>query len=294
MLEDGIIDAKCQQKFFNNAWTRIRGGFATNKCASLLLQIDRDIRKISELTSITLEVEPLRINRRRKLRSRSLKAVRENAQSLFDILHLRWSGPCPCQLPHRANLQLSMLQDNEVNPLEEDSLTRFALLFFFETNSRISKPPPWYWRDIEVETSSRAQPQSGSSSVRFNIQPAPPIIPSRSKPPAARTLHPPVSASKIDDFCKVLVSAGLSSCCIGFLEDQQRRHQLFLVSGPGIRNEIVEETSLYYIINGNNKVLLGSREKYAFSVRKKVLLKLLISHKMLDRSVSCKCCPTTP
>lgn len=37
----------------------------------------------------------------------------------------------------------------------------------------------------------------------------------------------------------------------------------FLVSGPGIRNEIVDETSLNYIIHGNNKVSLGPREKYA-------------------------------
>lgn len=270
MLEDGTIDRKCQQKFFSSVWTRVRGGFATNKCASLLLEIDRDIRKISELTSVTLEVEPLRTYRRRKMRSRSIRAVRENAQSLFDILHLRWSSPCPCQLPHRANLQLSMLQDNEANPPEEDSLTRFALLFSFEKNSRFSKAPPWYWRDVEIETSPRAQPQPAAS-VRFNIQPAPTIT-SRSNSSAISTSHQPATAPKIDDLCKVLTPEGSPSCCLGFLEDQQRRHQLFLVSGPGIRNEIVDETSLNYIIHGNNKVLLGPREKYAHL--KEVLLRL--------------------
>ena len=266
MLEDGTVDEKSQQKFFSSVWMRIRGGFTTNKCASLLIEIDRDIRKISELTSITLEVEPLRIHRRRKIRSRSLRVVRENAQSLFDILHLRWSGPCPCQLPHRANLQLSMLQDNEANPPEEEGPTRFALLFSFEKNSRFSSPPPWYWRDIEVETSPRAQPHSGSSSVRFNITPAPSMVTSRPKPPAKSTLCQPAAGPKINDLCKALIPAGLSSCCLGFLEDQQRRHQLFLVSGPGIRNEIVDETSLYYIIHGTNKVSLGPREKYAPSI----------------------------
>ena len=265
MLEDGTIDENCRQKFFSSLWKRVRGGFETNKCASLLIDIDHDIRKISELTSITLEVEPLRIHRRRKIRSRSLRAVRENAQSLFDILHLRWSGPCPCQLPHRANLQLSMLQENEAKFPEEDSPTRFALLLSFDKNNRFSKPPPWYWRDVEVETSSRAQSQLGSSSVRVNIQPAPPIT-SRSRSHAGSTSHRPLPASKINDLCGVLVPEGLPSCCLGFLEDQQRRHQFFLVSGPGIRNEIIDETSLYYIIHDKNKVPLGPREKYALSI----------------------------
>lgn len=263
MLKDGTIDEKSRQKFFSSVWTRIRGGFITNKCASLLIEIDNDIRKISELTSVTLEVESLRIHRRCKLRSRSLRVMRENAQSLFDILHLRWSGPCPCQLQHRANLQLSMLQENEAHPSEEDGPTRFALLFSFEKDSRLSKPPPWFWRDIEVETSPRAQPQSGSPSVRFNIPSAPPMIASRSKAPATSIVHQPAPALKIDNLCKTLIPAGLPSFCLGFLEDQQRRHQLFLVPGPGIRNEIVDETSLSYIIHGNKKVVLGPREKYA-------------------------------
>lgn len=266
VLEDGTIDKKCQHKFFSSVWTRIRGGFATNKYASLLADIDCDIHKISKLTSVTLEVEPLRIQRRRKMRSRSLRAARENAQSLFDILHRRWSDPCLCQMSHRVNLQLSMLQDDEAYFSEEDILTRFALLFSFEKNSRLSKPPPWSWRDIEVETSSQAQPHSETSSVHFKLQPVPSIITSRLKPPSTGTSHQPAQASKIDDLCKALIPAGLPSCCLGFLEDQQRRHQLYLVSGPGVRNEIIDETSLYYIIHGNNKFLLGPREKYAPSI----------------------------
>ena len=207
-------------------------------------------------------MEPLRINRNRKLRSSLLKNVRDNAQSLFDILHLRWSCPCPCQLPHRANLQLSMRQDDEVNePYDEDTPTRFALLFSFEKSSRVSKPLPWYWRDIEVETSPLAQKQSGGS-VRFNIQPSAAIAP-QPKLSATITLRQPASISKIDDLCKVLILGGSQSCCLGFLEDQRRRHHLFSVPGPGIQNEIVDETSLHYIIHGTNKVPLGPREKYA-------------------------------
>lgn len=266
MLEDGTIDEKSRQKFFSSVWTRIRDGFTTNKCVSLLIEIDRDIRKISELTFVTLEVKSLRIHRRRKMRFRSLGVVRENAQSLFDILHLRWFGPCPCQLPHRANLQLSMLQDNEANPPEEKGSTRFALLFFFEKNSRFPSPPPWHWRDIEVEISLRAQPHSRSSSVRFNITPVSSTTTFRAKPSATNTMCQRASASKINDFCKALIPAGSPSCPFGFLEDQQRRHQLFLVFGPGVRNEIVDETSLYYIIHGNNRVSLEAREKYVDSI----------------------------
>lgn len=262
VLKDGTVDEKSRQKFFSSVWTRVRGGFDSNKCASLLDQIDRDIFKISQLTAITVEMEPLRINRSRKLRSSSLRTVRDNAQSLFDILHLRWSCPCPCQLPHRANLQLSMYGDNEANePCEEDTPTRFALLLSFEKSSGVSRPPPWQWRDVEVKTSPRAQNQPVTS-VRFNIQPSATTT-SLLKQPATRTLQQLAPASKIDDLCKVLIRQGLQGCCLGFLEDQQRQHQLFAVSGPGVQNEIVDETSLYYIVHGNNKDLLGPREKYA-------------------------------
>lgn len=261
VLKDGTVDEKCRRKFFSSVWTRVRGGFDSNKCASLLEQIDRDILKISQFTAITLEVEPLRINRSRKLRSSS-KNVRENAKSLFEILHLRWSCPCPCQLPHRVNLQLSMHQDHEVNQSDEENTpTRFALLFSFEKNSGVSIPPPWYWRDVEVETSPLAQKISGAS-VRFNIQPPATAAP-RLGPLATSTLQGSVPTSKIDDLCKVLILERLQRCCLGFLEDQQRRHQLFSVPGPGIQNEILDETSLENIIHGNNKVLLGPREKYA-------------------------------
>lgn len=268
MLADGTIDEKCQQKFFSSVWTRVRGGFASNKCASLLTEIDHNIRKIAQLTSISLEVEPLRMHRRRRMKSGSLKTVRDNAQSLFDILHLRWSDPCSCQLPHRANLQLSMLHEHEANPREEDDPTRFALLFSFEKHSRTSNPPPWHWQDIEVETSSHTQTQSGTP-VRFSIPPAA-AISLRSKSPPINTSPQVVSPRKIDDLCEVLIPKGLSSYCLGFLEDQKRRHQLFLVSGPGTRNEIVEETSLHYIIHGKNKIPLGPREKYA-AVKRAIL-----------------------
>ena len=269
-MKDGTVDEKGRQKFFNSVWTRVRGGLDSNKCFSLLKQIDHDIFKISQLTAITVEMEPLRINRSRILRSRSSRSVRDNAQSLFDNLHLRWSYPCPCQLPHRANLQLSKHGDNETNePCDEDTPTCFALLFSFEKSSGVSTLPPWQWRDVEIKTLSRAQ-KPPETSVCSNIQPSAATT-SRLKQPATETLQEATPASKIDDLCKVLMRQGLQSCYLGFLEDQQRQHQLFAVSGPGVQNDIVDETSLHYIVHGKNKIMLGPREKYA--VLKEVFLK---------------------
>jgi hypothetical protein len=223
-----------------------------------LAEIDGDIRKISELTSIKAEVEPLRVNRSRKLRSGLLQNVRDNAQSLFDLLHLRWSRACPCDLPHRANLQLRMQQDEEKNDFyDDDTATSFELLFSFEKSIGISKPFPWDWRNVKVETSPLA-PEEPGSLMGVKIQQPVLIAPRPKRPPR---IVPPQS-SKIDNLCQVLVLGGSQNCCLGFLDDKQRRHHLFSVPSPGIQKEISDETSLHSIVHGNNK--LGPRERYSF------------------------------
>ena len=219
-------------------------------------------------------MEPLRISRNRKLRSILLKNVQDNARSLFDILNLQWSCPCSCQMPHRANLQLSMYSDEEANTsCDEDGPTRFALLFSFENNSIAPKPPPWIWRDIEVESSPLLEQQSGGS-VRFSIQPSV-VLPPSIRQPATLGLTPSLSQSQIDDLCKVLIMGGSQVRCLGFLEDQERRHHLFSVPGPGVQEKFADETTLHRIVYGVDKFLLGPREKYA--ILKEASRRMLIS-----------------
>ena len=219
-------------------------------------------------------MEPLRISRNRKLRSILLKNVQDNARSLFDILNLQWSYPCSCQMPHRANLQLSMYSDEEANiSSDEDAPNSYDLLFTFENNSIPPNPPPLIWRDIEVESSPLLGQQS-EGSIRFSIQPSIVLPPSTRQ---SATLDPPpsLSQSQIDDLCKVLIMGGSQVRCLGFLEDRERRHHLFSVPGPGVQEKFADETTLHRIVYGADKFLLGPREKYA--ILKEASRRMLIS-----------------
>lgn len=155
--KDGKLDEKARDKFFSSAWTRIRGGFESNKCALLLQEIDRDISKISHLTSVTMEIEPLRLNRKRRMRARFWTGVRDSAQSLSEILHLRWANPCPCQCSHRANMQLKAQTDDEADEDANNVQIRFALLLALDTVAAAAPPLPWKWRDVEIQSSGLVQ-----------------------------------------------------------------------------------------------------------------------------------------
>lgn len=54
-----------RKKFFKSIWTKIRGGFGSAKYSMLLQDIDRDIDKISKLTSGAIQLEPLRTEKKK-------------------------------------------------------------------------------------------------------------------------------------------------------------------------------------------------------------------------------------
>lgn len=114
---------------------------------------------------------------------------------------------------------------------------------------------------LDKLTRIRALDTPGGS-VRFHIPPPATTAPTP-KANAMPISQATVTTSKIHDLCKSLVSKSSQNCSIGFLEDQQRRHHLFLVSGPGVQNQIMSEASLHYLLLETHKMVLGPREKYA-------------------------------
>ena len=150
--EDGDVDQKARSRFFNSFWARIRGGFESNKCALLLQDIDRDISKISHLTSITMEVEPLRSGRKRQKTGKVWAGMRESAQSLSEVLQLRWAQPCPCNCIHKANLQLTPQDNDDSDDENGDGHIRSVVLFKLYSGATPAPPLPWKWRDIEVRS----------------------------------------------------------------------------------------------------------------------------------------------
>lgn len=137
-----------RKKFFKSTWTRIRGGFDSDKYATLLRDIDRDIDKLSKLSAGAIQLEPLRAEKRNRLQSIYWQTIRDQAQRLFESLSSRFT-PCACNHPHKANLRLDVRKGNAGT----DDATRFAFLLTFEEALCGTNPLPWNWRDIEIESS---------------------------------------------------------------------------------------------------------------------------------------------
>lgn len=146
---DGEIDEQARKKFFNNIWTRIRGGFNSGRYSLLLQNIDRDIVKLDKLSNLTTEMmqlEPVVAKKNRALSSYS-NEMRNQAHRLFESLDTRFYT-CTCHHPHQANLQIDTWKFSHLRLSEARSM----LLFTFNKASRGSKAIPWHWRDVEVET----------------------------------------------------------------------------------------------------------------------------------------------
>ncbi|KAF1985809.1 hypothetical protein K402DRAFT_454804 [Aulographum hederae CBS 113979] len=251
--QNGTIDENARKKFFKNVWTRINGGFNSNKYAELLQAIDNDIAKISQLTARGLELEPLRVERLNQIRSMYWKNIRDQAQRLFESLNSRFDT-CSCHNPHKATLRL----DARKNDSGETAI-RFAFLLTFEKSEGCTGELPWNWRDIEIEASpctSAPQTSNSSQSVRLMTTTAAPALPSvlvsSALSTTATTYVRSGLASKIDNLCRALVRGHNSECCIGFLEDQSWQHHVYCVPGPGSSNQISDIAPIKEVIYDNN------------------------------------------
>jgi len=133
-----------RERFFKNPFSRVKGGFKSEKYKQLLISLDEDINRIVLLTSGAIALEPIRLKRKQKSNAAYWTQFRLNAERLYEALHSRWSSTCACQRTHRANLRLELRRDFE---LEHSSA--FRILFSFETNVTMSTLP-WSWRAAEI------------------------------------------------------------------------------------------------------------------------------------------------
>ena len=102
IASDGTIDEKARKKFFKSFRLKTRGGFNAEKYGALLADIDRDIEKLSKLTNGAIQLEPVKIEKKKKLQCAYWQNIRDQAQRLFDSLSPRLS-PCVCTHPHPAS-----------------------------------------------------------------------------------------------------------------------------------------------------------------------------------------------
>ncbi|KAF2118797.1 hypothetical protein BDV96DRAFT_568475 [Lophiotrema nucula] len=260
VLSDGLIDVKARKRFFNSAWTRIRGGFDTEKYGKLLQEIDRDIDKISKLASSAIQLEPIRTDRKNRLQSKYWLSIRDQAQRVFESLSSRFH-PCSCNNPHQANLRLDFRKSKH----DDEELARFAFLFGFE-RSRCAPTAqlPWDWMDVEIQGSHTSdsqyiEPPAGPKSGARKTARFAPIITLPPDPEAKTRLPPALVAAKIDDLCRAIMNASQADCCIGVLEDRLWQHHVYSVTGPGRGNQIAKAAPLKEIISAGRSI--GSKQK---------------------------------
>lgn len=105
----------------------IKGGFEAKRYSALLQTIDRDIERISRLTTGTIVLGPVNVPKRDAAQHAHWQEVRKHAMGLFETLNSRLR-PCGCQLYHQANLRLVV---RDTASIRKDS-TRFELLLSFD------------------------------------------------------------------------------------------------------------------------------------------------------------------
>ena len=213
-------------------------------------------------------MEPLQLGRRPRIASTFWKDMRESARSLSEALRLAWTVPCSCREPHQVSLQLKPYTDHHAHEDGGSDQHRFSLLFVVAPHRK--------WQEVEIQSSSThvrsvnnpmiiqscpSTPHSSaaktSTGVRFNIPP----IPAQSQ--SATTSASTSQASRIHGLCKVLASGGPLNHCIGYLEDHDRRHHIFLMPGLGAPDQIASGTSLHHLILETGQMILGPKEKCA-------------------------------
>jgi hypothetical protein len=272
ITSDGTIDEKARKKFFKSFWLKTRGGFNTEKYSALLADIDRDIEKLSKLTSGAIQLEPVKIARNNKLQSAYWQNIRGQAQRLFDNLSSRFSS-CACTYPHKANLRLDIRKHRDI----EEGTTRFALLLTFEKQSRPDSAPPWEWRDIEIESFQLAGspvevtvPQvqkPGKKTVQF----ARPTITSSSSPPPTSRLPSPDLTGRIGSLCQALIPVHCEQSCVGVLEDNTWQHRVYSVMGLTSRAQIYEAASMKDVIYDTKNIAPRQRCSLALTLASSVL-----------------------
>lgn len=143
-MENGTVDVDRRVKFFKDSWTRVKGGFESEKYAKLQNEIVGDINQIAALTKGAIALEPLRLEQKRRTNSTHWIRIRDHARRLFETFNSHWCCTCSCQYPHRASLRLDMRKD-----LDNETRFRFKLSFDLDPAETVSLP--WYWRDVEIK-----------------------------------------------------------------------------------------------------------------------------------------------
>ncbi|KAJ8113436.1 hypothetical protein OPT61_g4439 [Boeremia exigua] len=209
----GEIDANARNRFFNDPWVRIRGGFKSKNYKQLLSSIEEDIARISNLTSGSITLEPLRLERRRKVNAEYFTGIRHHAQGLYKAFSSHMSSKCTCHGAHEAYLRLDILQEQEIGRVP----TFKAVLAFHSPVSGGNALITAQAVEIESENiTSTSQSTGGLLVPQVNVH---------NDHTLRRSWKCITGAPTIDNLCSTIQN-GLKLECIGILSSGPARHHI--------------------------------------------------------------------
>lgn len=191
----------------------MRGGFKSKRYKQLLSSIEEDIARISSLTSGSITLEPLRLERRRKVNAEYFTAILHQAQGLYKAFSSHMSSNCTCHGAHEANLCLDILQEQEIGHMP----TFKVVLAFRSPLSAVNALVTAQAVEIELETITSISQPRGSLLV--------PPVNLHSHHNLRRSWKCVTGAPTIDNLCSTLGN-DLKLGCIGTLSSGLAKHHI--------------------------------------------------------------------
>jgi len=144
-MVDNVVDEKLRKEFFKKSWTRIRGGFNSERHKLLVAEIRDDIEQLCNFTKGAINLEDIYCEQSSLAISRYWLGIQSHMHRLYNALYSVWSQSCSLHT-HRAKLKLDVPKDDE----SYHETPQFNFSFLLGDNTTSMRSLPWKWRDVAV------------------------------------------------------------------------------------------------------------------------------------------------
>lgn len=196
------------------------------------------------------------------------------AKSLHTLLHQALR--CDCKSLHYASLFLQHHISSDVE---------FKIQFKFSQSAERLRPAPWTSQETRISLAEGPQPTTaqaipaspGTLSYPNNVKNPSSIMNSRTRRkkgvtwivPDPQSVHrniPDISTNEINDLCTAITSTSPNCSCIGFLQDEEHRYNVYRVAGQLGKDIVSENVSLASLLNKTSNIVLTRRQRYSIAL----------------------------
>ncbi|KAH7085487.1 hypothetical protein BKA63DRAFT_574701 [Paraphoma chrysanthemicola] len=231
---DGTIDIKLRQTFLKNLLMKTKGGFNAEQYRNTIHDIDRDIRKLTDMINGATRLESAGLEKKNRFQSAYWHSIRDQAQRLYDSFE-RTPQPAPSPPWDWRDIEIKSLQISPTEPA--------------------------------VAIAASQSSTTGGRNVNF----APSVtvtVTTQSNQPSSSS---PNLIARIDSICRALTTACRLEYCLGILEDQDWQHHVYSVNGPASKARICESTSLHDIIRSKIPITPRQNSTLALTLASSIL-----------------------